>query len=345
MAEDPQLIRRWNLVRMLGARRSGITVREMATEMGVSVKTIRRDLDFLRLMAVPVEERTGERGLKSWWLNESWNRPPLQFTFEEAAALYLGRQLLESMAGTPFWSAAHSAWRKIRSTLGEVASEYIDQFSRVFCCAAASHRDYSNKAEILDSLTIGIQEYKATHITYRSDRATEPATRDVYPLKLFRNHTGALYLLAFAPEHDDVRHYKVDRIEDAEVSRVVFQIQRDFDVAAHLAGSLGIYDGDEDLTVVIKFLPQAARHARESGWHHSAEFTSQRDGSLILRLQLSSTVEIKSRVLAYGDSAVVLEPETLRAELAAELERMLQAYRTPAAKAPRDRAGRNGPSL
>ena len=137
MAEDPAMIRQWNLLRMLGARRLGITVREMAREMGVTEKTIRRDLDFLRRMGVPLEERTGDCGRKTWRLGEAWSRPPLQFTFEEAAALYLGRQLLESMAGTPFWSAANSAWRKIRSTLGETASDYLDRFSRMFHCTEA----------------------------------------------------------------------------------------------------------------------------------------------------------------------------------------------------------------
>ena len=49
---------------------------------------------------------------------------------------------------------------------------------------------------------------------------------------------------AFAPEHDQVRHYKVDRIEAVEVSSFIFQRPRDFDVADHLAGSFGIYGGD-----------------------------------------------------------------------------------------------------
>ena len=97
-----------------------------------------------------------------------------------------------------------------------------------------------------------------------------------------------------------------------------------------LAGSLGIYDGDGDIAVAIRFLPAAARYARETRWHKSEVFTPQRDGGVILRLRLSSTVEIKSRVLSYGASAVVLEPESLRAEIADELGRMLQAYHAPA---------------
>jgi predicted DNA-binding transcriptional regulator YafY len=340
MPEDPPMMRHWNLLRTLGARRMGVTVRELARELAVAEKTIRRDLEFLRRMGVPLEERTGDRGRKTWLLGEAWSRPPLQFDFEEAAALYLGRQLLESMAGTPLWEAANRAWRKIRSTLGETASHYLDRFARMFHCTEAGHRDYSSKAAILESLTIAIEDYKATHITYRSERATEPATRDVYPLRIARNHTGALYLVAAAPEHDAIRTYKVDRIEAAEVSEVVFQRYRDFDVSAYLAGSLGIYDGDGDIAVVVKFLPAAARHARETRWHKSEVFAPQRDGSLVLRLRLSSTVEIKSRVLAYGAAAVVLEPEGLRAEIAVELERMLEAYGSTARKAPAERSER-----
>jgi predicted DNA-binding transcriptional regulator YafY len=338
MAEDPQITRHWNLLRMLGARRFGGTVRELARELGVAEKTIRRDLDFLRRMGVPLEEQTGDRGRKTWRLGDAWSRPPLQFDFEEAAALFLGRQLMESMAGTPLWAAANRAWRKIRGTLGETASNYLDRFSRMFHCTEADRRDYASHAAILESLSIAIEDFRAIHITYRSGRATEPATRDVYPLRLIRHHNGALYLVAFAPEDDDYRTFKVDRIEAAEISPFVFQRHRDFDVEAFLERSLGIYDGDGDIAVAIRFLPAAARHAQESRWHKSKVFTPQRDGGVILRMRLSSTVEVKSRVLAYGAAAVVLEPESLRDEIAAELERTLGAYRAPAARPARDRA-------
>lgn len=174
------------------------------------------------------------------------------------------------------------------------------------------------------------------HVTYRSQRATEPATRDVYPL-CWSWKGDSLYLMAFSPEHDEVRTYKVDRMEAVEVSSFVFQRHRDFDAAVYLSGSLGVYDGDEDIVVAIRFTPDAARHAQESAWHRSKSFAPQPDGGVILRLRLSSTVEIRSRVLAYGAGAVVLEPESLRAEVAAELRRMLLAYEGPAAKAPRDR--------
>lgn len=336
MAEDPQIIRQWNMLRLLGARHQGLSNREMARELGVSEKTVQRDLDFFRLKSVPIECVIVERGKKVWRLGEGWRRPPLVFTYEEAAALYLGRRFLEPMAGSPFWSAAQSAWKKIRSTLGDTPLQYLERFARMFHAAGTDVPDYADKADLLEALTVAIEDHRAAHITYRSQRATEPATRDVYPLS-WTWQSQALYLLAFSPEHGEIRTYKVDRIEEVEVSNFVFQLHRDFDPAAYLAGSLGIYDGDGEIDVAIRFLPEAARHAQEARWHRSKAFEPQRDGSVILRLRLSSTVEIRGRVLAYGASVVVLEPEALRAEIAAELERMLRAYATPPARPSRNR--------
>jgi predicted DNA-binding transcriptional regulator YafY len=73
-------------------------------------------------------------------------------------------------------------------------------------------------------------------------------------------------------------------------------------------------------------LPPAARYVAEGKWHPSQAMTKMRDGSLILRLRLSNTVEIKSWILGFGASALVLEPDSLRAEIAAELEQLLGAY-------------------
>ena len=65
---------------------------------------------------------------------------------------------------------------------------------------------------------------------------------------------------------------------------------------------------------------------KESKWHHSQALTKERDGSLLARFQLSSTVEIKSWVLGFGANAVVIEPKELRLAIALELEQLIKAY-------------------
>src|SRR3954453_6726997 len=81
----------------------------MAADLGVNQKTIRRDLDLFRGLGFPLEETVGERGRKSWRITAATNQPPLGFRFDEAAALYLSRRLLEPLAGTVFWDQLKAA--------------------------------------------------------------------------------------------------------------------------------------------------------------------------------------------------------------------------------------------
>jgi predicted DNA-binding transcriptional regulator YafY len=328
MTDEPSLTRQLILIRTLTARRYGASVRELAHEMGVTEKTIRRDLRRFKRIGLAVLETTEDHGRKTWRLVNDGKLPPLAFTYDEAAVLYLARALLEPLAGTLFWEAANSAMRKIRATLNESAIEYLDHFQKLFHSTTNGFGNYASKTGIIDELSLAIEDRKAVHITYQSQQATEPATRDVYPYG-FARHKGSLYLVAFAVEREKIRNYKVNRIEAAIATQFVFQRPADFDLPAYFAKSFGVYDGDDDVTVVVKFLPAAVRYVQESNWHSSQVLTKQRDGSVLARFQLSSTVEIKSWVFSFGASAVVIEPETLRADIARELQQLINVYSAP----------------
>ena len=143
MPDETSMLRQWKLIRMLSARRYGLTIREMAREMNVGDRTIRRDLNLFRSVGFRLEETTGDRGCKTWQIAGEQGNPPLTFTFEEAAALYMGRQFLEPLAGTPFWSAAQSAWGKVRASLVKNVSEYLAQSPKFFHCNWFGHGDYA----------------------------------------------------------------------------------------------------------------------------------------------------------------------------------------------------------
>ena len=113
----------------------------------------------------------------------------------------------------------------------------------------------------------------------------------------------------------------------------MFQRPADFDIADHLAGSFGIYDGDDNVTVVVSFCPRRRGLSRNQNGTTARHSRPTRDGSLLARFQLSSTVEIKSWVLSFGASAVVIEPEELRLAIALELEQLIKNYQGQALKA------------
>jgi proteasome accessory factor B len=297
----------------------------MATEMGVAEKTIRRDLLLFQNLGFPLEEESGDFGRKTWKMDGS-RQLPIACTFDEAVALHMARQFLEPLAGTYFWEAALDIFGKIRASFSEKALDYLNQFHMLFHHATVGSCDYSKKACVIDDLSQAIRAEIAVHIVYQSQRATEPATRDVHPYALVY-YRHSLYLVAYAPEHDAIRHYKVDRIESVDVrSQFPFRKPADFNINDHLAGSFGIFHGDDDIAVTVRFLPTVARYVEEKQWHRSATYERRRDGSLIARFRLSTVEEFKSWILSFGPNAIVLEPASLRERIARELEAMLNQY-------------------
>lgn len=322
---QPVLVRQWRLLRLLSGRPEGVALRELAELLEVSQKTVRRDLGLFQRVGFPLQEIVGSHGAKQWRIGPENGEIPLGFTFDEALALYLGRQSLQPLAGTLIAEAAERAFGKLRVAFGPRVVRYLEKMRGMFVETAFGVTDYGPHAEILDRLMIAIEERRVVFIAYRSLRATEPVTYDVHPYRLLR-HQGTLYLIGYKPLDDAVRTWRVDRIEQADVERMPFTVPADLDLDARLAGSLGIYEGHDDVAVTIRFRPPAARFVQEKKWHSSQRLSPQRDGSLIAELRLSSTAELKPWLLGFGPAAEVLAPPALRAEIAADLERTLAAY-------------------
>jgi len=325
MPEESPLVRQWILLRTLCSRRYGATVKEMAQDMVVVDKTIRRDLATFQKAGFPLEETVGDHGEKKWRLDPTKTQPGLTFTFDEAIALYLSRHLMEPLAGTLFWEASQRAFKKVRASLGADALKYVEKFGTMFHQTMVGASDYSKKADLIDQLMIGIEDQKTVFLTYQSLQSTEPVTYDMYPYGL-TYHRGRLYLIGRAPEHDEVRIWKVDRIEDAEATDFRFKRPEDFDLQEHLAKSFGIFHGDGQVHVKVQFSPTVARYVEESNWHASQKLTKQKDGGVVAEFDLDNTKEIKQWILSFGRHAVALEPDELREEIIEEVAEISSAY-------------------
>lgn len=337
MSRGSSLVRQWILLKTLASRAGGATLAELADELEVSSKTIRRDLTVFLDGGFPIREHAEEFGRKLWRLDRSWQGAELTFTFDEALALYLGRQYLEPLAGTLIWEAAQRAFKKIRASLGERALKYLDRIGPSMSATEFGIADYSRRADVIDNLLIGIEDRKVVFITYRSQRSTEPVTYDIHPYRITR-HRGSLYVHGHKPDDNDFRTWKVDRIESADVDTVGFTMPPSADIDKELAGTLGIYHGRDIVQAQVWFSNSVARYVQESRWHPTQRMMPQADGSLLAEFELSATEELKSWILSFGANAEILKPQSLREEVTTELSSMLANYQkrtTTAAARPR----------
>ena len=338
MQGETPLLRQWALVTQLSARGAGLTIKELAQEHSVTERTIRRDLQTLQRAGFPLTETVSDHGRKHWRLDPVASTPPLTFAWDEAIALFLARRHLEPLAGTLLWESAQRAFRKIRAMLGEQAIRYLDKVAGAFHRTTVGAGDYATKGQIIDQLMIAIEDRSITFITYQSARATEPVTYEIYPYGIVF-HRHSLYLVAHSVNHNQVRHFKIDRVSDVQLETLKFTRPADFDLKKHLADSFGIYQGDgSPRRIRIRFSPEVARYVQESRWHPDQNLTRQQDGSLLFEITLGSTEEIKSWILSFGRHAEVLQPKTLREEVTQEIRQMAQQYKTAATRA--ERSGR-----
>tara|TARA_R110002111_G_C5980116_1_gene371039 strand:- start:202 stop:1218 length:1017 start_codon:yes stop_codon:yes gene_type:complete len=329
MAESAQLMRQWRILQVLSHRKQGATAQELAEETEVSNRTISRDLTLLKTVGFPLLEVTSEHGRKQWKMTREVGIAQLQFTIEETAALYLGRQFLELMAGTLFWQGSHSAYQKIKSALSDPAVRFLQKLASAVHLTNHHIVNYAERAELIDQLMLAIEDHRLTVITYQSLRSTEPVTLyDIHPYALIF-HKGALYLIAWSLDHGAIRTFKIDRISEVDVQPklMTFQRPKDFHPAKFLEHSFGIFAEERvPQTIRIRFSPQVVRILQEKKFHSSQRLSQKNDGSVLAEYQLTGFEEIRSWLLSFGRHARVLEPEELVETIREELDLMVDAY-------------------
>lgn len=154
-------------------------------------------------------------------------------------------------------------------------------------------------------------------------------SREVNPLGVVYYWVhDAWYLAAQAGPEKEIKHFRVDRMEDLEVLDATFQYPEDFSLAEHLAPCWGVLKGP--LTrVKIRFYDDfnvISRVMRETAHRRKRSITWEKDGSIIYEDEVAGIHEIRTWVRGFGSSAEVLEPAELRESLIKVCFLTLQRY-------------------
>jgi len=321
-----QLERQWLILRTLTVRRHGATVKELAEEHGTSLKTIRRDLDALKKLGFPVHEKAGEFGRNHWFCDPQQKFAHLGFNISEVLSLYLARRLLEPLAGTYLWESTRTAFAKIRATLTEEQQSYLAGLARVLHPVHSRTSNYDGKEEMIDDLVVAVEDRRIVRFTYQSANSTEPLTYFIHPLGVI-HYQQSLYLIAYSQHHEEIRHFKIDRVTDVVLQELRFRKPIDFEMQKYLQHAFRIFhEGGEPQRVVIRFAADVRAYVEEHRWHPSQEFSVSADGRLVATFELASFSELKSWILSFGTKAEIVDPPEWRDELIAEVRQMLDLY-------------------
>jgi predicted DNA-binding transcriptional regulator YafY len=325
--KHPPTSRQWKLLAILKESQDGITLKALADRFGVDQRTIRRDLDTLKDADIPLQKPKEAHGRIRWSIKET---PSVSttFNFEEAAALHLGHRSLAPLTNSFLWEAAKDGLQKIRKQLGTQYVHLLDQLLEVFYESTMGWSNYSQQAEIIETLTLACEEQKETTIRYRSYAAKEEQSYTIHPYALV-TQSGTLYVVGYSCKDNEVRTWKLNRLVAAERLKSKFRKPADFDTETHRRKGFGVFVfNDKPVEKVrIKVDGVMARYVQEHHWHETQQFEEQPDSSVIVQFEVVPTVELLIWILKLGRHAEVLEPETLRQEIATEIDGMQRRYK------------------
>jgi len=297
----------------------GLMIEEIARLCDVSKRTTYRDLIALESeLGVPIWEEGSKRGI-----TEGYLLPPVHFTLPEALNIFLAARVMLNYAHRYDPNMA-STFIKLSSIVSPPLREQIQKTLDWMQKQPRNERYLG----ILAALAEAWLSQRRVKISYRALTRERPTQRVIEPYFIEPAAPGhASYVIAYCHRTNSLRTFKIERIEAVEPTAEPYTIPPDFDPSAFLSSSWGIVVKGEVKTIKLKFDPEIARIMEETVWHPSQVLEKQGDGSVIMTLRVTDTVELRSWILGWGEKVEVLEPAEIREKIVKTAKAMLNVYK------------------
>jgi predicted DNA-binding transcriptional regulator YafY len=214
-------------LRGLLAARDFTTATELATELGVSVRTLHRDLALLRDQGVPVDSDRGRGGGLS--LAAGWSVGRVHLNESEALGLLLSLAIAERVGSPLLLDDLRSVRRKIAASFAPAHARRILAIRRrILIGNSASDRVLATVSRPSPAVTrpvlAAFAQQRIATIDYRDghgarSKRTIEAQYLYYALPIW-------YLVAWDRLRQDIRSFRIDRIIDVELADETFRLRR-----------------------------------------------------------------------------------------------------------------------
>jgi predicted DNA-binding transcriptional regulator YafY len=190
------------LIQILRRYRRPVNGRALADELGISLRTLYRDIATLQIQGARIE---GEPGL-GYILRPGFMLPPLMFSEDEIEALVLGSRWVADRGDARLGVAARNALAKIAAVLPADLREGLDASALL---VGPGEPIAAGDAE-LAAIRQAIRSERKITITYR-DRDARETRRTIWPFAL-GFFDRARVVVAWCEMREAFRHFRTDRI-------------------------------------------------------------------------------------------------------------------------------------
>jgi predicted DNA-binding transcriptional regulator YafY len=223
----------------------GLSGAELARQLEVDSRTLRRYITKLQDMGVPVQSVRGRYG--AYRLMPGSKLPPLMFTDQEAVAVSVGLLFARQLGLADTVAGAHSAQAKLERVMPHALR------GKLRAVSSAVQLDLSQPVASLHSesllvMSVAAQERYRVRLGYEA--ANGEVTEREFDCYGLAWRSGRWYAVGHCHLRGGLRSFRLDRILSVTPLTVSFLAPFDFDAVRHLA--LGLATMPRMHTIVVR---------------------------------------------------------------------------------------------
>jgi predicted DNA-binding transcriptional regulator YafY len=295
-----------------------ITGREISDRLTIDPRTVRRYVEALQQLGIPVE---GQRGVGGGYrIRPGYRLPPLMLTDDEAVAVALGVQAAGRLGLSSSPEAVEGALAKIHRVLPDGLRRQVEALEATLDFTSATWKGAPVSGATVLVVAEAIRRRLRLRMTYRAFSGDQ-TRRAVSPHGLVV-HAGRWYLAAHDHLRDDLRTFRVDRTQRLRMTSEPAAAPPDgFDAVAHVTTSLARVPWGWEVEVLLELpVDEAARRVPAT----LAELWDE-DGAAALRMRVGSLDWMATMLAGLGCGFSIRRPDELRASVRALGERLARS--------------------
>ncbi|MFR0355102.1 helix-turn-helix transcriptional regulator [Streptomyces sediminimaris] len=306
------------------------TVAELADRLGVEGRTVRRYVDQLIDLDIPVESVRGRYG--GYRLAPGYRLPPLMLSDDEALAVLLGL-VAGRRAGltTTQHTAGETASAKIRRVLPKHLARRLDTLVEALAFTDQPGDFDTPDAEVLLTIADAVRHHRPVSVRY-TDREGRRSERTLHAYGIVA-HAGRWYVTGKDARIGEDRTFRLDRVADARTLPGSFETPVGLDPAERVLTAFATAPYRHEVTLRIHGTAAQVRAHLPAGVASLPDETpaagEDRTAERWLRVELrAERLDWLPAVLAALDRPFVIErPDELRDRVLALADRLTSCAR------------------
>ena len=236
--------------------RGRMTGAELARELDVDRRTVRRYIARLEEMGVPITAEQGRDG--GYMLVAGFKLPPMMFNDDEALALSVGLLAARGLGLAEAAPAVASAQAKLERVMPAPLKRRVRAVDETVTLDLSRPKTPGDNAALV-TLSSAAQTQTRVRMRYRAAQRNE-TERDFDPYGLGYRE-GCWYVVGMCHLRHGLRSFRLDRVLSVQLRDASFARPADFDALAHLTYSLATLPRAHAVDVVLETdLATAQRH-------------------------------------------------------------------------------------